>query len=122
MAKEDSVWSIDDLVALTDEVQKGECEYRGKTFRYQYCELTEKEEPKTLPIDDNASEAEKAEWYAKVGAERILAMITKANTKNPDEITLTEDNWEKLPITLRYNVMSDILSVGREDSANFPSG
>ena len=37
MAKEDSVWSIDDLVALTDEVQKGECEYRGKTFRYQYC-------------------------------------------------------------------------------------
>ena len=45
-----------------------------------------------------------------------------AYTKNPDEITLTEDNWEKLPITLRYNVMSDILSISREETANFPSG
>ena len=122
MAKEDSVWSIDELVALTDEVQKGECEYRGKTFRYQYCELTEKEEPKTLPIDESASEDEKAEWYTKVGGERIIAMINKANEKNPEGETLTEENWGKLPVTLRYNVMSDILSVGREDSANFPSG
>ena len=90
MAKEDSVWSIDDLVALTDEVQEGKCEYRGKTFRYQYCELTEKEEPKTLPIDDNASDEDKADWYAKVGAERILAMINKANQKNPEGTSLTE--------------------------------
>ena len=122
MAKEDSVWSIDDLVALTDEVQKGECEYRGKTFRYQYCELTEKEEPKTLPIDDNASDEDKADWYANVGAERILAMINKANQKNPEGISLTEENWEKLPITLRYSVMSDILSISKEDTANFPTG
>lgn len=122
MAKEDSVWSIDDLVALTDEVQEGKCDYRGKTFRYQYCELTEKEEPKTLPIDDNASDEDKADWYAKVGAERILAMINKANQKNPEGISLTEENWEKLPITLRYNVMSDILSISKEDTANFPTG
>jgi hypothetical protein len=122
MAKEDSVWSIDDLVALTDEVQEGKCDYRGKTFRYQYCELTEKEEPKTLPIDDNASDEDKADWYAKVGAERILAMINKANQKNPEGISLTEENWEKLPITLRYSVMSDILSISKEDTANFPTG
>ena len=122
MAKEDSVWSIEDLVALTDKVQKGECEYRGKTFRYQYCELTEKEEPKTLPIDDNASEDDKADWYAKVGAERIIAMIKKANDKNPEDITLTDENWSKLPITLRYNVMSDILSISKEDTQNFPTG
>ena len=122
MAKEDSVWSIDDLVALTDEVQEGKCDYRGKTFRYQYCELTEKEEPKTLPIDDNASDEDKADWYAKVGAERILAMINKANQKNPEGISLTEENWEKLPITLRYSVMSYILSISKEDTANFPTG
>ena len=122
MAKEDSVWSIDDLVALTDEVQEGKCEYRGKTFRYQYCELTEKEEPKTLPIDDNASDEDKADWYAKVGAERILAMINKANQKNPEGTSLTEENWEKLPITLRYSVMSDILNISKEDTANFPTG
>ena len=122
MAKEDSVWSIDDLVALTDEVQEGKCDYRGKTFRYQYCELTEKEEPKTLPIDDNASDEDKADWYAKGGAERILAMINKANQKNPEGISLTEENWEKLPITLRYSVMSDILSISKEDTANFPTG
>jgi len=122
MTKEESVWSIEDLVALTDKVQKGECEYRGKTFRYQYCELTEKEEPKTLPIDDNASEDDKADWYAKVGAERIIAMIKKANDKEPEGITLTDENWSKLPITLRYNVMSDILSISKEDTQNFPTG
>ena len=122
MAKEDSVWSIEDLVALTDKVQKGECEYRGKTFRYQYCELTEKEEPKTLPIDENASEDAKADWYAKVGAARIIAMIKKANDKDPEDITLTDENWSKLPITLRYNVMSDILSISKEDTQNFPTG
>jgi len=122
MVKEDSVWSIEELIALTDEVQSGECEYRGKSFRYQYCELTEKEEPKTLPIDDKASEAEKAEWYAKVGAERILAMINKANEKNPEGVTLTKDSWEKLPITLRYNVMSEILNISKEDTTNFPTG
>jgi len=122
MTKEDSVWSIEDLVALTDKVQKGECEYRGKTFRYQYCELTEKEEPKTLPIDDNASDEQKADWYTKVGSDRILAMIKKANDKSPDSITLTDDNWDKLPITLRYNVMSEILSISKEDTANFPTG
>jgi len=122
MAKEESVWSIEDLVALTDKVQKGECEYRGKTFRYQYCELTEKEEPKTLPIDDNASEDDKADWYAKVGAERIIAMIKKANDKEPEGITLTDENWSKLPITLRYSVMSDILSISKEDTQNFPTG
>jgi len=122
MTKEESVWSIEDLVALTDKVQKGECEYRGKTFRYQYCELTEKEEPKTLPIDDNASEDDKADWYAKVGAERIIAMIKKANDKEPEGITLTDENWSKLPITLRYSVMSDILSISKEDTQNFPTG
>tara|TARA_R110002020_G_scaffold141859_1_gene313665 strand:+ start:5968 stop:6336 length:369 start_codon:yes stop_codon:yes gene_type:complete len=122
MAKEESVWSIDDLIALTDEVQEGECEYRGKSFRYQYCELTEKEEPKTLPIDDSASEDEKSEWYTKVGTERIIAMIEKANEKNPDGVTITEEVWVKLPITLRYNVMSDILSISKDQTANFQTG
>ena len=122
MAKEDSVWSINELVALADEVQQGTSDFRGKEFRYQYCELTESEEPKTLPLDDNASYEDKADWYAKVGAERILAMINKANQKNPEGISLTEENWEKLPITLRYSVMSDILSISKEDTANFPTG
>ena len=122
MAKEESVWSIDDLIALTDEVQEGECKYRGKLFRYQYCELTEKEEPKTLPIDDSASEDEKSEWYTKVGTERIIAMIEKANEKNPDGVTITEEVWVKLPITLRYNVMSDILSISKDQTANFQTG
>ena len=122
MAKEESVWSIDDLIALIDEVQEGECEYRGKSFRYQYCELTEKEEPKTLPIDDSASEDEKSEWYTKVGTERIIAMIEKVNEKNPDGVTITEEVWVKLPITLRYNVMSDILSISKDQTANFQTG
>jgi hypothetical protein len=36
-------WSMDELVALTDEVQNGEVEFRGKTVTFQFCELAEKE-------------------------------------------------------------------------------
>ena len=122
MAKKESVWSIEELVALTDEVQKGNCEYRGKDFNYQYCELTESEEPKTLPLNDSASDDEKADWYTKVGSERIVMMIEKANNKDPEGTTITGDNWTKLPVTLRYNVMSDILNISTEVTGNFPSG
>tara|TARA_R100001594_G_scaffold150007_2_gene209601 strand:+ start:763 stop:1131 length:369 start_codon:yes stop_codon:yes gene_type:complete len=122
MAKEDSVWSIDELVALTDEVQKGKCDFRGKEFTYQYCELTEAEEPKTLPLDDNASDDERADWYQRVGSERILLMINKANDKDPNGVTITSDNWSKLPVTLRYSVMSDIMNLSTEASGNFPTG
>ena len=43
---EKKIWSMDELVALTDEVQKEQVEYRGKVVEFQFCELTEKEEPK----------------------------------------------------------------------------
>ena len=122
MAKEDSVWSIDELVALTDEVQKGKCDFRGKEFNYQYCELTEAEEPKTIPLDDNASDDERADWYQKVGSERILLMINKANAKDPDGVTINAENWGKLPVTLRYSVMADVMNLSNEASGNFPTG
>ena len=49
-------WTLDDLVALTDEVQQGAIDFRGKLFKYQFCELVEKEEPKFKPLDERASE------------------------------------------------------------------
>jgi len=50
------LWSMDDLIALTDEVQQGEVDFRGKLVKYQFCELVEKEEPKFKPVPDTASE------------------------------------------------------------------
>ena len=85
MTNNDSVWSIEELVALTDEIQKTEVSYRGKVFSFEYAELTEAEEPKMVPLDDKASEEDQANWYQKVGSERILAMIQagmKPSTQN----------------------------------------
>ena len=39
-------WSMDELIALTNEVQTEELEYKGKTVNIQWCELVESEEPK----------------------------------------------------------------------------
>ena len=39
------VWSMDDLISLTNELQTADIKFRGKTLTVQYCELTEKEEP-----------------------------------------------------------------------------
>jgi hypothetical protein len=122
MAKNDSVWSIDELVALTDDIQEGEVEFKGKTFSFQYSELTEKEEPKMVPLEDGASLEEQTDWYQTVGSERILAMMKKAYDKNPEGECLEQESWSKLPATLRYKVIAEVLSIEGAMKGNFPSG
>jgi len=49
-------------------------------------------------------------------------MIQKANDKNPDGITLTSENWSSVPVTLRYQITSEILSYQQEVTENFTTG
>ena len=114
---ENEVWSIDELVALTDEVQTGKTEYNGKAFVFQYCELTEGEEPKLKFPSEGASQEEQNEAYKEIGQARILAMILKANEKNPKGASITADNWPQLPSTVRWGVSNSIL--GSADGATF---
>jgi len=114
-----STWTMDDLVALTDEVQEGEIEFRGKIVNYQFCELIESEEPKFKPVSDRASEEEKMAYYTDIGAKRILAMLEKANEKSPDGPQITEEHWSLLPTTLRYQISNDIMGIEQESRENF---
>ena len=114
-----STWTMDDLVALTDEVQEGEIEFRGKVVNYQFCELIESEEPKFKPLSDRASEEEKMAYYTDIGAKRILAMLEKANEKNPEGPCITGDHWGLLPTTLRYQISNDIMGIEQESRENF---
>jgi len=41
MTKTKEMWTIEDLVSLTDTVQEGRVDYRGNKFLFQLCELTE---------------------------------------------------------------------------------
>jgi len=122
MAKNDSVWSIEELVALTDEIQEATVEFKGKLFSFQYAELTEEEEPKMVPLGDGASDDEQADWYQKVGSERILAMIKKAHKENPDSTCLDKESWAKLPSTLRYKIIGEVLNLEGVKRENFPTG
>ena len=115
----ENVWTIDELIALTDKVQTGETTYNGKTLVFQYCELTEGEEPKHSFPDKGATHEEEQEAYKKIGEHRILAMIKKANEKNPDGVVVTEENWTKLPSTVRWGISNSIL--GSTDDASFRS-
>ena len=56
-------WSVDELVELTDKVQEREVEFREKLVKFQWCELSESEEPKMLVIDDSMPEEERKEAY-----------------------------------------------------------
>ena len=114
------MWSMDDLIALTDEVQQAEVDFRGKTVKYQFCELVEKEEPKFKPVPDTASEEQKMAMYTELGSKRILAMIEKANEKNPEGPCITEEHWGLLPTTLRYQISNDIMGIEQESRENFP--
>ena len=109
---ENEFWNIDELVALTDKVQTGEVDYNEKKLKFQYCELTEGEEPKLdLPPAD-ASEEVQNKAYQKIGQARILAMITKANEKNPEGATVSTENWNKLPSTIRWGLSQAVLGGG----------
>ena len=46
-------------------------------------------------------------------------MIKKANEKNPDGVVVTEENWTKLPSTVRWGISNSIL--GSADDASFRS-
>ena len=109
-------WNIDDLIALTETVQTGEVDYQGKKLLFQYCELTEGEEPKLELPDENASEEEKNAIYQKVGLARIKTMVDKANKKNPDDASITIENWDKIPSTVRWGISQAVLGGG---SPNF---
>ena len=113
--EEKKIWSMDELVALTDEVQINEVVFRGKLVEFQYCELTEKEEPKLPAITEDLPEDEKMGMYQELGSQRVLKMIQKANEKNPDGPVIVEEQWSLLPTTLRYAISNKIL--GAEDTA-----
>ena len=112
-------WSMDDLVALTDEVQTDEIDYRGKLVKFQFCELTESEEPKFKNLGPDITEDEKMAVYQELGSERCLRMILKANEKNPDGATLGEEHWSGLPTTLRYAIANKIMGVEGSVKENF---
>ena len=54
-------WSMEDLIALTDEVQSEDMNYKGKTVKIQWCELVEAEEPKMAIPSEDTPEEEKNE-------------------------------------------------------------
>jgi hypothetical protein len=116
---EKKIWSMDELVALTDEVQKEEVEYRGKVVEFQFCELTEKEEPKFTGISEELPEEEKMAMYQEIGSKRVIKMLQKANEKAPDGPVITEEQWALLPTTLRYNITNKILGAEDDAKTNF---
>ena len=118
----DSVWTIEELVALTDEIQTVEMEFRGRPFRIQFCELVEGEEPKLLPLDASASEEEQSDWYQRVGSERILKMISKASEKDPEAVDITAEQYSALPATLRYQIISKVLNLETSNKDDFQTG
>ena len=122
MSEEANVWTIEELIESTEEIQKASVKYRGKDFNFQYCELTEKEEPNLKALPKTATDQEHQDWATETGTERILAMIQKANDKNPDGTTITSDNWSDVPLTLRYQITSEILSYQQEATENFTTG
>ena len=116
--KEQEVWSMDDLTGLTEKVLSEELEFRGKMLTLQYSELTEAEEPKMNKLKFK-NEAEQNEYYQKIGTERVLKMILKANEKAPDSATITEDNWNQLPTTLKYTIANKVIGMEQETAVNF---
>ena len=116
---EKKIWSMDELVALTDEVQTSEVEYRNKLVKFQFCELTEKEEPKFTGVTDDMPEEEKMTIYQEIGSNRVVKMLEKANEKDPNGPVISTEQWSLLPTTLRYSISNSILGVEEEAKANF---
>jgi len=120
MEEEKQVWTIDQLVAMTETVQSVDIEYNGKVLPVQWCELTEGEEPKMAVPDEDTPAEEVSEYYKSLAQERVSKMLDKANKLAPDTITLTPETWEKLPTTIRWSISGKILS--GDASQDFTTG
>ena len=117
--KKKEIWTIEALVELTEKVQTGSVNYLDKELPIQWCDLVESEEPKVdLAVVDAASEGDKQEIFAQFGTERVLAMIEKANEKNPDGISITRETWGKIPATVRWQISGTVLG-NKESGENF---
>ena len=116
---EKKIWSMDELMALTDEVQIGEVSFRNGIVEFQYCELTEKEEPKITMLPDDAPEEDKMGVYQEIGAKRVYKMLEKAHGKNPDGPVVSPEQWSNLPTTLRYAITNEILGAEQESQEDF---
>jgi hypothetical protein len=113
------IWTIEELVSMTETVQSRTLMWHRKGLNIQWCELTEEEEPKMIVPDDNQTSEEQSEYFKKIAGERVLAMISKANKKEPEAATIDADNWGSMPTTLRWNISSEILGTLNE---SFTSG
>ena len=108
--KKKEVWTIDELVELTEKVQTDSITYMDKELPIQWCDLVESEEPKVdLASIDAADETQKQEIFAQFGTQRVLAMVEKANKKNPEGATITRDSWNKIPATIRWQLSGTVL-------------
>ena len=123
--KQMEVWSIEELIAMTDTVQSKDIEWQRKTLTIQYCELTEEEEPKMMVPSDDMPQDEVNEYYKEIASERVIRMIKKGNEKNPEGITLSEENWGKMPTTLRWQIAGTVLGTTASEgpsTKDFQSG
>ena len=73
--------------------------------------MTESEEPKSLSIDETLSEKERNEEFLDLARQRTMAMMKKAQEKQPDEKVLSAEVFEKLPTSLKFLVSNKILGV-----------
>jgi hypothetical protein len=117
MTEKIEMWSMDDLIALTDEVQSEDLDYKGKSVTIQWCELVESEEPKMIIPDEEQSEEDKNAYYSELANKKIIRMIEKANGKNPDGAFFNKEMWSKLPISLKYRVSAKVM--GTDTTVDF---
>ena len=117
--KKKEIWTIDELVELTEKVQTDSVTYQEKELLIQWCDLVESEEPKVdLAAVDSADESTKQDLFAKFGTARVLAMVEKANKKNPEGATITRDSWDKIPATIRWQLSGTVLGT-KDTGENF---
>ena len=114
--KKNEIWTIEELVSLTETIQTDELEYNGKMIPFQWCELTESEEPQMGLPDPNAPEEQQNAHFAKLAGARVEAMISKANERNPEGAFISLDSWSKLPTTLRWSISNTIMQTDNSKS------
>ena len=119
--EKNETWTIEELIALSTEVQQGVVTFHDKDFKFQYCELTEEEEPK-YAISSSGNDEDDMEASRKVANIRMKAMIAKANKLNPEGATLTSESWDLLPVTIKYLVIADINHIDINKTENFRDG
>lgn len=104
-ARTDFSW--DDIIEDATIVKRCEVTWKGEKLQLSYREL--------MGYEDLEVDKKYGNNVSRIGAEKVLLMLQKANSDVPEQTQMNRERWELMPSRLRNLIIMTVLFDGAAD-------